>query len=294
MPNIFSPKAPTRALSRRNWQLLRLFGGSRSERPFSSARSASLQRSRPHGPICLPRVLRYRQRLWGRQTRHTRGVSSLCRFTSRQVRTSSVANAWIRRSPSSLPRLSGCRTTCQATALQHSPRESCAFAATRGLHLPLLCVPDGKLAFSGQPAACHATEHLWLIPAACGTAASFGQSCERLKERVTTLPLADYPFKPPKVAFNTKVYHPNINSQGSICLVRSHTAASRQIPPDPLTPHSPLLAGHSERPVEPGAHDLEGADAGSVLWELRPQRACVLRLLGRSGGSRELARTLYS
>ncbi|KAI9014842.1 ubiquitin-conjugating enzyme/RWD-like protein, partial [Gaertneriomyces semiglobifer] len=33
----------------------------------------------------------------------------------------------------------------------------------------------------------------------------------------------DYPFKPPKVLFQTKIYHPNVDDDGSVCLATLKT-----------------------------------------------------------------------
>jgi len=63
----------------------------------------------------------------------------------------------------------------------------------------------------------------------------------------------DYPFKPPKCKFTTPIFHPNINSQGNICLdiLKDQWSPALSIPKVLLSISSLLTDANPKDPLAP-------------------------------------------
>eukprot|EP00300_Choanocystis_sp_HF-7_P001627 c11308_g1_i1.p1 GENE.c11308_g1_i1~~c11308_g1_i1.p1 ORF type:complete len:190 (-),score=35.87 c11308_g1_i1:39-575(-) len=84
---------------------------------------------------------------------------------------------------------------------------------------------------------------------------------------------AEYPFKPPRIKFETKVYHPNINKNGGICLdiLRDEWSPILTIAKALLSVASLLCDANPEDPLMPEiakqfANDRPAFEATAREW----------------------------
>ena len=74
---------------------------------------------------------------------------------------------------------------------------------------------------------------------------------------------ADYPFKPPKITFATKVFHPNVNDNGGICLdvlKAEHWVPSMSIASVIAAVQALLATPTADSPIVPEAAELLKSD----------------------------------
>jgi len=87
---------------------------------------------------------------------------------------------------------------------------------------------------------------------------------------------SDYPFKPPKVVFKTKIYHPNVSASGAICLdiLKDQWSPALTIGKVLLSICSLLTDANPKDPLMPDIaeqfiRDRAGFDAEAKVWTQR-------------------------
>lgn len=96
----------------------------------------------------------------------------------------------------------------------------------------------------------------------------FGPDDSPFKGGVFNLSVAfpvNYPFKPPSIKFKTKIYHPNINSKGDICLDTLQNNWS------PVLTISKLLLSITSLLTDPNPNDPYSPDIADLYKNNRAQ-----------------------